>query len=276
MQNVTNPITLPPINSTQYIPLSLNSIQHFSISHMIGPTDLLHPSTASHIQLSCYFRSNFPTDHISTLYQAVLHGTAELVYFLNLIPFCQLKFCLVLERSFQHSDPLFHFTCTSCTISLHLYNLHHFPSPVHLAPLHFSCISCTISLQLYNLHHFTSPVHPAPFHFTSISCTISLHLYILHPFPSPVHLAPFHFTSSSFTISLHLYFLHHFNSPVHLAPFHFTCTSCTISLHLYILHHFTSPVHLTPFHFTCTSCTISLHLYIWHHFLSSYPNCCNV
>jgi len=41
------------------------------------------------------------------------------------------------------------------------------------------------------LHHFTSPVHIAPFHFTCTYCTISLHLYIPHHFTSPVHLAQF-------------------------------------------------------------------------------------
>jgi len=74
-----------------------------------------------------------------------------------------------------------------------------FLSPVHLAPFQSTCTFCTISLHLYILHHFTSPVHLAPFHFTCTSytihftctsCTISLHLYVLHHFTSPVHLAP--------------------------------------------------------------------------------------
>ena len=37
-----------------------------------------------------------------------------------------------------------------------------FTAPVHLAPFNFTCTSCTISLHLYILHHFTTPVHLAP------------------------------------------------------------------------------------------------------------------
>ena len=63
-----HPITLPSINSTQYIPLSLNSLQHFSNSHMIGPTDLLNPSTAPHIQTFKLLLIQFPNcPHFNTI-----------------------------------------------------------------------------------------------------------------------------------------------------------------------------------------------------------------
>jgi hypothetical protein len=49
-QNVTKPFCLPFTYFMQDIPLILDSKSYFFISHMIGPTDLFHPSPAPHFK----------------------------------------------------------------------------------------------------------------------------------------------------------------------------------------------------------------------------------
>ena len=67
MQNVTNPVRLPFTYFMQDIPLLLDSKQYFFISHMISPTDLLHPSPAPHFKtfqvflMYCPKRPSFST-----------------------------------------------------------------------------------------------------------------------------------------------------------------------------------------------------------------------
>jgi len=57
---VTNPVSLPFTYFLQDIPLLLDSMQHFFISHTIGPIDLLRPSPAPHFKTFKVFLISFP------------------------------------------------------------------------------------------------------------------------------------------------------------------------------------------------------------------------
>jgi hypothetical protein len=58
-QDVTNAVSVPSFYCLYDIPL-LDSMQYFLISHMIGPTDLLHPSPAPHYKTFQVFLIYFP------------------------------------------------------------------------------------------------------------------------------------------------------------------------------------------------------------------------
>ena len=45
-QDATNPVAVSSLHYMQYIPVLLDCMQHFFISHTIGPTDPLNPSPA--------------------------------------------------------------------------------------------------------------------------------------------------------------------------------------------------------------------------------------
>ena len=49
-QNMTNPFIRPSCHCKQDIPLLHDYLQHFFISHTIGPTDLFHHSPAPHFR----------------------------------------------------------------------------------------------------------------------------------------------------------------------------------------------------------------------------------
>jgi hypothetical protein len=52
MQDVTNPVTLPSFYCMFDIPLLLDSLSYFFISHTIGPANLVHHSSAPHFKTS--------------------------------------------------------------------------------------------------------------------------------------------------------------------------------------------------------------------------------
>ena len=58
-QDVTNPVILPSVYSVWNISFLLDSILYYFISHMISPTDILHPSPARPLQTSRCFWSTF-------------------------------------------------------------------------------------------------------------------------------------------------------------------------------------------------------------------------
>jgi len=55
---VTNPVILPSFYFMQDVSALLNSVYFFFISHMIGPTNLLHPSPAPRFETSPVFLIN--------------------------------------------------------------------------------------------------------------------------------------------------------------------------------------------------------------------------
>ena len=67
MQDVTNPISFPPLYLMQNIPLLLDSMQYFLISHTIGPTDFLHPSPASLFKTLQVLLTYFPKCFVTNL-----------------------------------------------------------------------------------------------------------------------------------------------------------------------------------------------------------------
>jgi len=153
MWPIQSPFLLLPLRS-----ISLSCLTLY-ISHMIGPTHILNHSTAPHKQTFKLLLIQFPNcPHFNTIPScAPQYRWVRLFLKFNSILLVRRVF-LFLKARFCHSDP-------------------HFTSPADLAPFHFTCTSCTISIHQYILHHFTSHVHLAPFHFTCTSCTTSYQAY---------------------------------------------------------------------------------------------------
>ena len=59
-KDVTNPVILPAVYCVWNIHFLLDAMLYFFISHMISPTDLLHPSLAPPLQTSQVFLIYFP------------------------------------------------------------------------------------------------------------------------------------------------------------------------------------------------------------------------
>jgi len=59
-QDVTNPVSLPSFYCLEDILLVHDSLKHFFISHIIGPSDLPHPSAAPHLKTSQVYLIYFP------------------------------------------------------------------------------------------------------------------------------------------------------------------------------------------------------------------------
>ena len=65
MQEVTNPVILHSVYCVWNIPFLLDAILYYLISHVISPTDLLHPSPAPFLETSQVFLTYFPISLIS-------------------------------------------------------------------------------------------------------------------------------------------------------------------------------------------------------------------
>ena len=79
--HLTNPVNFPSFHCMQDIPPLLDSLHHFSISHTIGPTDLLQPFPISRSKTCQVFLIYFPKCPIFSPLQTMqdVHVTLTLV-----------------------------------------------------------------------------------------------------------------------------------------------------------------------------------------------------
>ena len=119
MYHVTNPVSRPSFYYLLVIPLLLDFLSHFFISHMISSTDLLHPSPASYFKTLQVFPICFPKcPCFSTVTKVCSEYSKLLVSSLNWSTIADEK-SLHVKNCFCHGNPGYNFLCTSCIICYH-------------------------------------------------------------------------------------------------------------------------------------------------------------